>query len=78
MPEKNCFQKVLIRNLCGPMRHESWQKKAQKGISDSDGLKYYLCVKCWLCKQEVAFSVPTGISILFVIISTMIDPRFTE
>ena len=53
-------------------------KKTQKGISDSDGIKYYLCVKCWLSKQEVAFSVPTGISILFVIISTMIDPRFTE
>ena len=78
MPEKKCSQKVLIRNLCGPMRHESWQKKVQKGISDSDELKYYLCVKCWLCKQGVAFSVPTGISILFVIISTMIDPRFTE
>ena len=58
-------------------------KKGQKGISDSDELKYYLCVKCWLCKQEVAISDPTGISILFsffffVIISTMIGPRFTE
>ena len=40
-------------------------KKVQKGISDSDEIKYYLCVKCWLCKQEVAISVPTGISILF-------------
>ena len=58
-------------------------KKVHEGISDSDELKYYLCVKCWLCKQEVAISVPTGISILFnysffVIISTMIGPRFTE
>ena len=53
-------------------------KKVQKGISDSDELKYYFCVKCWLCKQEVAFSVPTGISILFVIILKMIDPQFTE
>ena len=35
------------------------------GISDSDELKYYLCVKSWLCKQEVASSVPTGTSILF-------------
>ena len=40
-------------------------KKVQKGISDSDELKYYLCVKCWLCKQEVAIFVPTGTSILF-------------
>ena len=40
-------------------------KKVQKGISDSDELKYYLCMKCWLCKQEVAISVLTGISILF-------------
>ena len=30
MPENNCSQKVLIRNLCGPMRHESWQKKYKK------------------------------------------------
>ena len=65
MPEKNCSQKVLIRNPCGPMRHENWQKKSTKGILDSDELKYYFCVKCWLCKQEVAISVPTGISILF-------------
>ena len=47
------------------MGHESWHKKVQKGISDSDELKYYLCVKCWLCKQEVAIFVPTGTSILF-------------
>ena len=40
-------------------------KKVQKGISDSDELKYNLCVKSWLCKQEVAISVPTRISILF-------------
>ena len=40
-------------------------KKVQKGISDSDELKYYLCVKCWLCKQEVAILVPTGTSFLF-------------
>ena len=58
-------------------------KKVQKGISDSDELKYFLCVKCWLCKQKVAISVPTGTAILFcfsffVIISTMIGPRFTE
>ena len=59
MPENNCSQKVLIRNLCGPMRNESWQKKVQKGISDSDELKYYLCER--LCK----LSVPTGTSILF-------------
>ena len=38
-------------------------KKVQKGISDSDDIKYYLCVR--LCKQEVAIPVPTGISILF-------------
>ena len=56
---------MLIRNLCGPMRHESWQKKYIKGISDTDKLKYYLCVKYWLCKQGVAISVPTGTSILF-------------
>ena len=61
MPEDNCVYK---KSVC-PMRHESWQKKVQKGISDSDELKYYLCVKCWLCKQEVAISVSTGISILF-------------
>ena len=77
MPENNCSQKVLIRNLCGPMRHESWQKKVQKGISDSNELKYYLCVNA-----GVASSVPTGKSILFlkkiVIISTMIGPGFTE
>ena len=65
MLENNCSQKVLIRNLCGPMRHESWQKKVQKGISDSDDLKYYLCVKCWLCKQEVAILVPTKTSFSF-------------
>ena len=29
MPENKCHQKVLIRNLCDPMRHESWQKKVQ-------------------------------------------------
>ena len=65
MPENNCSQKVLKINLCGPRRHESWKKKVQKGISDCDELKYILCVKCWLCKQEVAISVPTRISILF-------------
>ena len=59
------------------------KKKIHKGISDSDELKYYLCVKCCLCKQEVATLAPTGISILFsfsffIIISTMIGPRFTE
>ena len=56
-------------------------KKVQKGISDSDELKYYLCVKSRLCKQEVASSGPTGTSVLFiffVIISTMIGLRFTE
>ena len=40
MPENNCSQKVFIKNLCGPKRHESWQK-TQKGISDSDELKYH-------------------------------------
>ena len=64
MSENNCSQKVLIRNLCGPMGHESWQK-VQKGISDRrDELNYYFYVKCWLCKLEVAISVPTGISII--------------
>ena len=37
--EKNCFQKVLIKNLCSPMSPESW-KKVLKGISDRK-LKYY-------------------------------------
>ena len=37
MPVNNCFQKVLIKNLCGSMSSESWQK-VQKGISDSDKL----------------------------------------
>ena len=82
MPENNCSQKVLIRNLCGPMRHVSWQKKVQKGMSDSVELKNYLCVKCWLSKQEVAISVPTGISFLFslsfLLVHAMICPRFTE
>ena len=78
MPENNCSQKVVIRNLCGPMRHESWQKST-KGISDNDELKYYLCVKSWLCKQEVASSGPTGTSVFFfAIISTMIGLRVTE
>ena len=40
-------------------------KKVQKGISGGDELKYYLFVKSWLCKQEVASSVSTGSSILF-------------
>ena len=40
MPENNRFQKVLIKNLCGPIISESWQKST-KGISDSDKLKYY-------------------------------------
>ena len=40
MPENNRFQKVLKKNLCGPMSSESWQKST-KGISDSDKLKYY-------------------------------------
>ena len=31
MPENNCFQKVVIKNLCGPMSSESWQE-VQKGI----------------------------------------------
>ena len=47
-------------------------KKVQKEISDSDELN----ITC-VC----ASSVPTGTSILFlffVIISTMIGPRFTE
>ena len=39
MPENNCSQKVLIRNLWGPIRHESWQKKVQNGLSDSDEIK---------------------------------------
>ena len=60
MPENNCSQKMLIRNLCGPIRHKSWQKKYKKGISDNDELKYYLCVR--LCKQDVALSVLTGTS----------------
>ena len=55
MLENNCFQKVLIKNLCGPMRHESWQK-VQKGISDKDKLKYYKCVET-LALQERARSL---------------------
>ena len=29
MPENNRFQKVLIKNLCGPMSSESWQKSTK-------------------------------------------------
>ena len=29
-PENNCSQKLLIKNLCGPMRHESWQKGTKR------------------------------------------------
>ena len=64
MPENNCSQKVDKKSVW-PYETLKLAKKVQKGISDSDELKYYLCVKCWLCKQEVAISVPTGTSTLF-------------
>ena len=66
MPENNHFQKVLIKNLCGPMSSESWQKST-KGISDSDKLNISSLLKYWLDKQEVASSVTTGTSILFFV-----------
>ena len=53
-------------------------KVGKKGVSDSNGLKYYLCVKYWLCNQEVAISEPTGLSILFSFSFLMIGPRLTE
>ena len=40
-------------------------KKSIKGISDSDELKYYLCVR--LCKQEVASVVPTGTFFFYLV-----------
>ena len=40
-------------------------KKVQKGISDSDKLKYTKCVEILASKQEVASSVTTGTSISF-------------
>ena len=58
MPENNCSQKVLKRYLCGPMRHESWQKKVQKGISDSDELKYNLCVNAGFASKRLLFWSP--------------------
>ena len=65
-------------NRCGGAR-----ETIQYFFWPSDDLKYYLCVKCWLCKQEVASLLPTGTSILFyflvfAIISTMIGCRFME
>ena len=65
MPENNCFEKVVIKNLCGPMSSESWQE-IQKGISDSDKLDITSLLNCWLGKQEVASSVTTGAFILFL------------
>ena len=32
MSENNRFQKVLIKNLCGPMSSESWQKSTKRNI----------------------------------------------
>ena len=48
-------------------------KKVQKGISDSDELKY-LCVKSWLCKQKVASSVPTGTYFFYYYINNYRPP----
>ena len=71
MPENKCSQNVLIR-ICVAVRDVKFDKKVQKGISDSDDVKNYLCVKCWLCKQEVASSVAARssnlVSFFFVII----------
>ena len=46
------------------MKSESWQKST-KDISDSD-LNITSLLKCWFDKQEVAGSVTTGTSILFL------------
>ena len=64
MIENNCFQKVLIKNLCGPMRHESWQK-VQKGISDSDKLKYYKCVETLALQERARWLVRSLLEHLF-------------
>ena len=32
MPENNRFQKLLLKNLCGPMSSESWQKSTKRTI----------------------------------------------
>ena len=76
MPENNGFQELLIKNLCGPMNSESWQKSTKRNIRNISSL-----LKCWLDKQEVASSVITGTSFLFlffVFLLTMMGPRFTE
>ena len=44
MPENHRFQKVLIKNVW-PYETRKLAKKVQKGISDSDKLKYYKCVE---------------------------------
>ena len=62
MPENDHFQKVLIKNLCGPMSSESWQKSTKTNIRNITSL-----LKCWLAKQEVTSSVTTGTSILFLL-----------
>ena len=51
MPENNCSQNMLMRNLCGPVRHESWQKKTKR-ISDNDELKYWLQI--WVIAMRCA------------------------
>ena len=58
MPENYSFQKLLIKNLCGPMSSESLQKSTNRNITS--------LLKCWLDKQEVASSVINGTSVLFL------------
>ena len=80
MPENNCFQKVLIKNMCGPI-DMIVDQKVQKGISDSDKLKYYMCVEIlalqargrYFCHYWDMYFI-----FFFIIISKMISPRFTE
>ena len=50
MPENNCSQKVCVdKKSVWPFETLKLAEKVQKGISDSDELKYYLCVKCRHC-----------------------------
>ena len=58
----------MAENNCSVCSYEKVDKKVLKGISDSNELKYYLCVKCWLCKQEVAILVPIGLEYLFYLV----------
>ena len=57
MPGNNCFQKVLIKNVCGPMSSENGIKH-KKEYQIVTNLNKTSVLNCWLGKQDVASQSP--------------------